>query len=222
MKNLPESERPRERLLSNGAGTLSAAELLAIIIKTGSKEDSAIGLANRLLSKTTKGIEDIADMSIEELKEVKGIGDAKAAQIIASLELGRRANSARFKKMKITNPTDLSDYFINEMAYLKREYFNIVMLDNKNFIIEIHTVSIGSLNSTIVHPREVYKNAIRRSSASIILVHNHPSGDTNPSKEDIAITERLVECGNILGIKVLDHIIVGENGYFSFKEQNLI
>ncbi len=221
MKNLPETERPREKLLSKGPGALSAAELLAIIIRTGSKNESALSLANSLLSKTMRGIEDIAEMSAEEIKEVKGLGDAKAAQIIAALELGRRAGSAKFKKFKIKSPSDISDYFINEMAHLKREHFNIVMLDNKNYIIEVYNVSIGSLNSAIVHPREVYRNAIKRSSASIILVHNHPSGDITPSSEDIAITKRLDECGKIVGIKVLDHIIVGENGYFSFKEENL-
>lgn len=221
MKNLPETERPREKLLSEGPGALSAAELLAIIIRTGSKNESALSLANSLLSKTMRGIEDIAEMSAEEIKEVKGLGDAKAAQIIAALELGRRAGSAKFKKFKIKSPSDISDYFINEMAHLKREHFNIVMLDNKNYIIEVYNVSIGSLNSAIVHPREVYRNAIKRSSASIILVHNHPSGDITPSSEDIAITKRLDECGKIVGIKVLDHIIVGENGYFSFKEENL-
>lgn len=221
MKSLPELERPREKLLLNGAEILTVSELIAVIIRTGSREESAMTLANNLLSKTSKGIQDIATMSVEEIKEVKGIGDVKAAQIIAALELGRRVKSAKLKKVKITSPKDIIDYFINEMSHLKREHFNIVMLDNKNYIIQIHNVSIGSLDTAIVHPREVYKKAIKRSSSSIILVHNHPSGDTRPSKEDISITKRLHECGEILGIRVLDHIIIG-NGYFSFKEENLI
>lgn len=222
MKSLPLSERPREKLQKEGAQALSVAELLAIIIKTGNRDTSALGLANSLLSNSSNGIAGVMDMSIEEMKEIKGIGLAKAAQLTAAFELGRRALAFQAEKTKITHPSDVCNYFINRMSHLKKEHFNILMLDNKNYIIEDHNVSIGSLNSAIVHPREVFKHAIKRSSASIILVHNHPSGNTDPSKEDIAITKRLVECGNIIGIDVLDHIIIGKDDYFSLKEKSII
>ncbi len=220
MKSMPLSERPREKIFKYGSEALSTAELLSIIIKTGTKEKSALSLANAVLSCVENGVEDFSDLSIEELMEIKGIGIAKATQILAAIELGRRANTAKAEKFKITHPSDISDYFINKMSHFKREHFNIVLLDNKNFILETYNVSIGSLNSAIVHPREVYKQAIRRSAASIILVHNHPSGDISPSKEDILITRRLVDCGKLLGIRVLDHIIIGKDDYYSFKQNN--
>lgn len=222
IKSLPEDERPREKLIKYGAETLSNVELLAIILKTGSKNASALELSRQLISVNKSGINALIDISVEELIEIKGIGPSKAAGVIAAVELGKRVSISEKSKHKISSPTDVSNYLMREMGDLKKEYFNIIMLDNKNHIIELHNVSIGSLNSAIVHPREVFKNAVRRSSASIILAHNHPSGNTSPSKEDISITKRLVECGDIMGIKVLDHIIVGKNEYFSFKEQSII
>jgi DNA repair protein RadC len=222
MKSLPEDERPREKLIRSGAESLSNVELLAIIVKSGIKNSSALDIAKEIFSRSGKGIHSLSDVSVEELCEIKGIGSSKASEIIAAIEFGRRIMVSKEEKFKITSPTDISNYLMQEMGNLKKEHFNIVMLDNKNYIVEVHNVSIGSLNSAIVHPREVFKNAVRRSSASIILAHNHPSGITTPSKEDISITKRLLECGDIIGIKVLDHIIVGKNEYFSFKEQSII
>lgn len=221
IKSLPEDERPREKLIKYGASTLSNAELIAIALRTGCKNHTVLTLAKQLLANSS-GIERLSDISVEELTETKGIGPSKAAQLIAAIELGRRVSISEDKRHKIKSPTDISAYLIKDMGDLQREHFNIVMLDNKNYIIEVYNVSIGSLNSAIVHPREVFRNAIRRSSASIILAHNHPSGDVSPSKEDIAITKRLVECGELMGIAVLDHIIVGKTEYFSFKEQSII
>lgn len=209
-------------MIRYGPEQLSNIELMAILLRTGYKDFTALDVSKSLFAKFGQGIANLSDASVEELKQVKGIGAGKATQIIAAMEFGKRISLSKEVRRKIKSPTDITDYLIGDMGRLKREHFRIVMLDNKNFIIEVHEVSIGSLNSAIVHPREVFKNAIRRSSASIILVHNHPSGNTEPSKEDIDITDRLVECGNLLGIKVLDHVIIGSNGYFSFKEESMI
>ncbi len=223
IKDLPEDERPREKLYKYGPKALSNTELLAIIIRTGNKENTAIEISQKLLVGKKEGISFLSDTSLQEITKVKGIGECKAAQILAAVELGKRVMSSTYKdKMKVTSPSDIADMLMLDMAHLKKEHFKIVMLDTKNQIIGIEDISIGSLNSSIVHPREVYKEAIARSSASIILVHNHPSGDPTPSKEDIAITRRLAEGGDILGIKVLDHIIVGNNKYISLKEKDII
>lgn len=221
IKSLPEDERPREKLLKHGVEKLSNVELLAIVIKSGVKNASALDISKQIISNKL-GLTGLSDISIEELSEVKGIGLSKASEIIASIELGKRVLISKEEKYKISSPSDISSYLMREMGDLKKEHFNIVMLDNKNQIVEVHNVSVGSLNSAIVHPREVFKNAVRRSSASIILAHNHPSGNTSPSREDISITKRLIECGELMGIKVLDHIIIGKNEYFSFKEKSII
>lgn len=223
IKDLPEDERPREKLYKYGPKALSNTELLAIIIRTGNKENTAIEISQKLLAGKKEGISFLTDTSIQEITKVKGIGECKAAQILAAVELGKRVMAGTHKdKPRITTPSDIADILMLDMTHLKKEHFKIVMLDTKNQIIGIEDISIGSLNSSIVHPREVYKEAIVRSSASIILVHNHPSGDPTPSKEDIAITRRLAEGGDILGIKVLDHIIIGNNRFLSLKEKDII
>lgn len=223
IKDLPEDERPREKLYKYGPKALSNTELLAIIIRTGSRENTAIELSQKLLAGKKEGIYFLTDTSLQEIMKVKGIGKCKAAQILAAVELGKRVmSSAHNDKSKITSPTDIVDLLMLDMIHLKKEHFKIVMLDTKNQVIGIEDISVGSLNSSIVHPREVFKEAIVKSSASIILVHNHPSGDPTPSKEDIAITRRLAEGGDILGVKVLDHIIIGNNKYISLKEKEII
>jgi len=223
IKDLPLNERPREKLYRYGVKSLSNSELIAVIIRTGSKGDTAIQLAERIISLDDRGIGFLSDATIEELTDVKGIGNCKAAQLLAAIELGKRISA--YKKednIRISCPNDIADLLMEEMRYLKKEYFKIAILDTKNQIITIENISIGNLNSSIVHPREVFNMAIKRSANSIILVHNHPSGDPTPSSEDINITNRLIEAGNILGIKVLDHIIIGDNKYISFKERNII
>lgn len=223
IKDLPEEERPREKLYKDGVKKLSNSELLAIIIRTGNKENTAVELSQRILAIGKKGLKFLADSSLEELTSIDGVGKCKAAQILAAVELGRRVSASMGEvKRKISTPLDISNLVMEEMRYLKKEYFKIIMLDTKNHVIAIENISVGSLNSSIVHPREVFKDAIKRSSASIILVHNHPSGDPTPSNEDIKITKRLVEGGKILGIEVLDHIIIGDGVYLSFKEKQLI
>lgn len=223
IKDLPISERPREKLYSQGVEALSNAELLAIIIRTGNKEDTAIDLARRILSLDESGITYLSDVSLEELKQVKGIGISKACQILAAIEIGKRLNRiGPHDRIKVTSPAIIADVVMDEMRYLTKEHFRIAILDTKNQILSIENISIGTLNASIVHPRDVFKIAIKRNANSIILIHNHPSGDTTPSNEDINITNRLIDAGNLVGIKVLDHIIIGDNKYLSFKEKNYI
>ncbi|MTI66699.1 MAG: JAB domain-containing protein [Firmicutes bacterium] len=223
IKDLPLDERPREKLYKKGVKSLSNSELLAIIIRTGNKNKSALEISQNLLTLDKEGLLYLNECSVDELTLIDGIGRCKAAQILSALELGKRSIKYRnIDTVKITSPSDVSNLLMDDMKNLKKEYFKVIMLNTKNKIISIEDISIGSLNSSIVHPREVFKSAIKRSSASLILVHNHPSGDPEPSKEDINITKRLVECGKILGIKVLDHIILGNNRYVSLKEEDVV
>ncbi|MDN5316238.1 MAG: repair protein RadC [Thermoanaerobacterium sp.] len=219
IKDLPEDDRPRERLIKYGPSVLSNAELMAIIIGTGNKDESAIMLSQRLLSEGN-GLKYLLDTGVERLSEIKGIGLAKAAKIKAAIELGRRLAFAGYSDgYIIKKPDDVISFLMDEMRYLNKEYFKVVMLNVKNKVIAVDTVSIGSLNTSIVHPREVFKAAIERSASSIIMVHNHPSGDPTPSREDIEVSDRIFKSGNLLGIKVLDHIIIGDGIGISLKEK---
>lgn len=224
IKDMPETERPREKLCKYGVKTLSNSELIAIIIRTGYGDDTALDLAYKIISLDSTGIKNLANITVEELQQIKGIGSCKAAQIIAAIELGKRMSTYRKtdEKIQINSPSIISNLFMEEMKYFKREHFRILTLDTKNQIISVEEISIGNLNSSIVHPREVFNRAIKKSANSIILLHNHPSGDPSPSREDIDITYRLINAGNILGIKVLDHIVLGEDRYISMKEEKII
>ncbi|KXG77066.1 RadC family protein [Thermotalea metallivorans] len=223
IKEMAESERPREKMIQFGIKALSNAELLAVLIRTGTKETSAIELSQRILSYDQAGIHFLANCTIEELSQMKGIGPAKACQIMAAVELGKRIAAAGLRtKPCVKSPRDVANIFMEEMRYYKKEHFVTILLNTKNEIISSENVSVGSLNASLVHPREVFVNAIKKSAASMILLHNHPSGNPQPSKEDIAITERLVEAGKIIGIEVLDHIIIGDGIYTSFKELSII
>ncbi|MBC7088394.1 MAG: DNA repair protein RadC [Tissierellales bacterium] len=223
IKEMPINERPREKLIAYGPNTLSNAELIAIIIQTGHGDKTAIDLANMIISMDKRGIVHLTEASVDELKSINGIGEGKAAQIIAAIEIGKRIKKINpYENIRISEPYQIAKILIDQMKFLTKEYFNIVLLDTKNQIISIENISVGSLNSSIVHPREVFKEALKKSSNSIILAHNHPSGDTTPSNEDIAITNRLIQSGEILGIKVIDHIIIGNENYLSMKEKNYI
>ncbi len=222
MKDLPEELRPRERLQAAGAAALSNAELLALIIGSGTKRESALMLAQRLLAEKG-GLRFLATATFDELCRVEGIGVAKAAQIKAALELGKRLVSLQPEmRPSICSPRDASALVLGEMSHLDREHFRVILLNTKNQVLGVAPVSVGSLNSSLVHPREVFKEAVRRNAAAIILVHNHPSGDPTPSAEDIEVTKRLVEAGKLLGIEVLDHIIIGECTYASLRERSLV
>ncbi|QJA10140.1 DNA repair protein RadC [Romboutsia sp. CE17] len=215
-------ERPREKMIQHGVKVLSNAELLAILLRTGTKKRNAIELANYIINKDLQGIRYLQDMSIEELCEIDGIGLSKATQIKAALELGMRISSYKPNKYKVKNPWDIYKYYMESLRYNQKEVFKVVLLNTKNEIITDVDVSVGTLNSSLVHPREVFKEAIKRSSNKMILIHNHPSGSVEPSKEDKNITERLIKCGDIIGIEVIDHIIIGDGLYYSFKENMII
>ena len=204
---------------------LSNAELLAIIIRTGNRNETALALAQRMLSELGQGegLSFLVDATVEELTKVKGISMAKACAIKAAVELGKRIGGIKsIDKVFIRSPRDVANLLMNEMRYLKKEYFRTIQLNVKNQVLAVEDISVGSLNSSIVHPREVFKGPIRRSSAAIILIHNHPSGDPSPSREDIEVTRRLYEAGKLLGIDVLDHIIIGDGIYTSLKEKGII
>ncbi|TDT61195.1 RadC family protein [Fonticella tunisiensis] len=222
IKDIPLDDRPRERLIKNGPEALSDAELLAIILRTGTKSESAINIANRLIS-SYDGLKFLCSCSVQELSSIKGIGSAKAAQIKAAVELGRRLRSFRSGPApRIGKPEDAAWLVMEDMRYLNKEHLKVIFLNTKNVVIDVKDISIGSLNSSIVHPREVYSEAIRKISSSIIVCHNHPSGDPSPSQEDISITKRLWEVGKLVGIELLDHIIIGDGNYISLKEKGII
>ena len=205
LKQIAADQRPRERLKSGAI--LSDSELLALILGNGSKGENVIDLSHRLIS--TFGIEGLNSLSLAELTSIKGIGLAKASKLIAAFELSKRANSGRICEKVVRNPSDIASHYISKLKDLKKEHFIAVFLDSKNKIIKDEVISIGTLNSSLVHPREVFKEAIRNSANSIILVHNHPSGSTEPSDEDYRVNKVLIETGELVGIKVLDHLIVG-------------
>ncbi len=226
MKDMPVSERPYEKLEKYGSETLSNAELLAIVIRTGSREETSVALAQRVLSlgECGRGLAFLHDMSVEELQKTKGIGRVKALQIKAVMELSKRVSASFINNNRVTikSPVEVSTLFMEEMRHLKKEVFKIILLNTKNHIIKYLNVSVGSLNSSIVHPREVFSEAVKTGCSGMLLVHNHPSGDPEPSREDIETTQRLVNAGNIIGIKVLDHVVIGDGRYISFKEQGLM
>lgn len=217
--DLPKGERPREKLLRYGSECLSNAELLAIILRTGSKKEDVLRLCNRILV-SCKGLNGLLNSSINDFMKLSGIGEAKATQLVALCELSKRFKSFKSgEEYRILSPLSAANYVMEDMKHLKKEYLKLIMLNTKNIVLSVKDISIGSLNSSIVHPREVFVEAIKNNSASIIVCHNHPSGDPNPSKEDINITMRLRECGKIIGIEVLDHIIIGNGIYVSLKER---
>ena len=226
IKDLPLDERPYEKLEKYGAETLSNAELLAIIIRCGNKNETSVALAQRILMQDEegKGPSFINNMSLEQLRSLDGIGRVKAIQIKALMEFSKRIASplCSSDKIYIKCSVDVSRLFMEEMRYLKKEVFKSVLVNTKNQLIKQINVSMGSLDTSIVHPREVFSEAIKASASAVLFVHNHPSGDPEPSPEDIATTKRLIEAGNILGIRVLDHIIIGDGVYISLKERGLI
>ena len=222
LKDFPEELLPRERLFQMGPEALSNREILAILLRTGIKGENVLNLAERILVEA-EGIAGLAKLTVHELEQLHGLGKAKAAEIKASVELGRRSVSADpLTRSVVNSPEDIAHLVMEEMRNLDREHFRVVTLTTKNHILGISPISVGSLNSSLVHPRECFKEAIRRNANAIILLHNHPSGDPTPSREDIEVTKRLVEGGHLLGIEVLDHVIIGDKRYISLKERGLI
>lgn len=222
IKDFPQDERPRERFIQNGPQSLSNHELIAILLRTGTKDESVLQLANRLLTHF-EGLRLLKDASLDEITAIKGIGSAKAIQLLAAVEIGRRISNLTYDdRYIIRSPEDGANYVMHDMRFLSQEHFVCLYLNTKNQVMHKQTIFIGSLNASIVHPREVFKEAFRRSAASIICIHNHPSGDPTPSREDIEVTKRLAESGKIIGIDVLDHLIIGENKFVSLKEKGYL
>jgi len=225
IKDWPEDERPREKLFKRGAAALSDAELLALVLRTGDAAagKSAIDLGRELLERFEGNLRELAQAELNELQQIKGLGLAKAASIKAAFTLGSRFQARRLETLeRFTSPAQVFEFFHHELRDNRKELFLVLLLDGKNRITRKVQVSEGSLNQSIVHPREVFASAVRESAAAVIFIHNHPSGDPAPSREDREITRRLKEAGEILGIKVLDHIIIGDGSYFSFVESGLL
>ena len=222
VKDWPDNERPRERLVKYGVEYLTDAELLGIILVKGHQGKTSVDVAKELLSETGS-LRKLDSLSYSEMRSVRGIGLAKFTQIKAALELGKRLlGENNSPKKKINNATDLANYYRSRMRDLKKEIFKIILLDVKNKIIRDIDVSVGSLTESIVHPREVLKDIVKESAASVIFLHNHPSGESSPSKNDLDITERLVDACNLIGVRVLDHIILGDDNYTSFAQEGLL
>ncbi len=220
------SDRPRERLIEKGPSALSDNELLAIIIRTGGKDKTALEVASELLQKFGS-FRKLEDVSIKELSELKYVGPVKAVQIKACLEIAKRYSNEKIgENFKIGTKEDVIKYCMESIfpyvRDIKKEVFKVILLNSKNRIIKTVDVSIGTLNFSPAHPREILREAIKESSAGIIMVHNHPSGDPTPSMEDIKITERMAKACEIIGIGLIDHVIIGENSVFSFLESGLI
>lgn len=223
IKELPLEERPRERLLRSGANKLSNTDLLAILISSGTKRESAMTLAERILSKENNGIHFLGSAIPEDLVSIPGVGTAKSCQILAAVELGKRlVSDPGSDKAQIRTPEDIAGFIMGDMRYLKKESFRILLLNIKNEVISVENISTGNINSSIVDPRAVFSPAIRKHAGSIALVHNHPSGNPEPSNEDIKITQKLAKAGELLDIKVVDHIIIGDGSYRSFRRMKLL
>ncbi len=218
IKQLPSFERPREKLLRYGPSRLTEAELLAIIFGTGSKKEDVVSLSKKILERL--GEERLTELKMGDLLSIQELGQVKKCQLLALVELGRRWFGEK-RKIQILQPKDIFEE-LREFRDKKKEYFFVFYLDTRNTEIKRELISVGSLNSNIAHPREIFEPAIRYLSAQIILVHNHPSGDPQPSEEDLELTRKIVEGGKILGIEVLDHVVITKENYFSFAENKLL
>jgi DNA repair protein RadC len=222
IKEWPVDDRPREKLLERGPASLSDAELLALIIGSGSGKVTAVDLAKRLL-RDNRNLSELSKLSVDELRRNRGLGKARSAELVAAFELGRRLAGAKdADRIQIREPEDVRSYMQPQLAHLKREVFEVLLLNTSNSIQKQVRISEGNLNASIVHPREVFKAAIDGLAASVILVHNHPSGNPEPSNEDKMITRQLVDAGKLIGIPVHDHVIIAGSRYTSFAERGLL
>ena len=240
IKDLPKNERPRERLREQGPESLRDSDLLAIILKDGFRGTTAVQLGEQVLMAFEGDLKRMADNSSKQFEKIKGIGEAKAAQIVAAFELGKRLARFHADRDKITSPSDVADLMMSKMRYLQKEIVCVLCLDTKGGVttkgvagnlsddftwgkkLSETTVFEGTLNASVFHPREIFRFAIEESANSIVLVHNHPSGDPQPSQEDIRATKQLIEAGNHIGIRVLDHIVIGDGIFVSLKEEGFI
>ena len=218
MNQMPHAEKPREKLLRDGPEGLSTVEVLAVILGTGTRSKSVMDLAGDVLAMDARGLRYLAECSPEELKKISGMGDAKVCVLMAALELGKRLSCLPAEeRVRIKCSADIANLFMERLRYDKKEHFKCLLINSRGEILEENEVSVGDLNSSASHPREVFSPAVRRSAGSVAFVHNHPSGDPEPSAADINSTRRLVEVGELLGIPVIDHIIIGDGSYVSMK-----
>lgn len=223
LKNLPKSEKPYEKLEKSGAETLSDAELLAIILKSGTHEKTAVELAFELLVYKSGGLLNLHQMSLQELKSISGIGSVKAIQLKAVAELSNRiVKTIRTQHLQLSNASSVASYYMEQLRHASKENIVLCMLDTKCNFIADETISIGTVNASLVSSREVFLVAMKYKAVQIILLHNHPSGSPEPSTEDINVTKKIRSCGELLGIHLVDHIIIGDNKYYSFNEKGLI
>lgn len=224
VRDLPLEERPREKLLAYGPGALSNAELLAILLRSGTRKKSVLRIAEEILARIKEqGLVGIVHISVAELAKIDGVGSVKAATLQAAIELARRLAVQQSAKIQmITGPEDVARYAMPHYRFEQKEHFAVLLLNTKNHVISMPEVSVGSLSASVVHPREVFRAAIDHAAAAMILLHNHPSGDPTPSREDIAVTERLVKAGKIMDIPVLDHVVLGRDRFISLKEKGLL
>ncbi|MBC1434422.1 DNA repair protein RadC [Listeria rocourtiae] len=219
IREMSNTEKPRERLQKKGVSSLSNIELFAIILETGSRKESVVDLANRVVAKYSE-IADMREITLQELTEINGIGLAKAAKVLAAIEISKRLGAQKVSTCPvIRGPQDGADLVMQEMSLLSQEHFHCVFLSTRNKLVHRETIFIGSLNSSVVHPREIFKQAMKYSSASVMCFHNHPSGDATPSTQDITVTKRLKKAGDLLGIPLIDHIIIGNNTFISLKQE---
>ncbi len=221
IKDFPKDSLPREKLIHYGASNLSNCELLSIILSTGNKNENVLELSSKILSKYN--LKKLSRINFNSLMKESGIGFAKSCKILSCFELGRRLSSFKEEaKVIIYSSEDVAKIFIPEMSFLEKEVFKAVFIDSKNQVLSSENIFVGTLNQSLVHPREIFKKALEENSAGVIFLHNHPSGDLTPSKEDITSTKELIKAGKILGIDVLDHLIVGGNNYLSMKDEKIL
>lgn len=225
MKELPKEEQPYEKFEAYGAESLSNAELLAVILRTGTKGTTAVSLARNILGESSaeQGILSIEHLSLRELKKISGVGHVKAIQIKCIAELAKRiAKAEQYQKVSFRQPKSIAEYYMEEFRMKKQEHMMLIMLNTKSRLIADKVIFKGTVNASLVSPREIFIEAVEHEAVNIILLHNHPSGDPTPSREDIALTKRIKEAGNLMDIKLLDHIIIGDHKYISFAEQDLL
>ena len=225
IKELPASERPCEKCLKRGVQSLSDAELLAVILRTGTKQENVLQIAHRILnySKEYEGLLVLNHLTLNELMNISGIGTVKAVQILSIAELNKRMTKAKRKQgVQLLSPEAVAGYYMEDMRHLATEHILLVMLDSKSKILKEEVISTGTVNASILAPREIFLRALRAGAVNIILLHNHPSGDPTPSTEDISTTKRIKEAGLLIGIKLIDHIIIGDNRFKSLKEIGLM
>lgn len=225
IKDIPKDTRPYEKCLKYGCNSLSDSELLAIIIRTGTKSEGVLSLAEKIISfhKNSEGLSNLTDFSYEELISINGIGSVKAVQILCIAELARRISKEKAKSvLDFSKPETIADYYMEDLRHLKREKLLIVFLNTKCRFIGDCTISSGTINQSFMVPREIFIEALKRNAAGIVVLHNHPSGDPTPSREDILSTNRIIEAGKLIGIPVFDHIIIGDNAYVSLKEKGIL